>query len=566
MKHAERTKINTLLLLGAFAIALAFRFIQLGHPALNNYEADIALQALGAARGSEPQYGPHAAYVGLTSLSFIIFSAGDFLARFWPALIGSFVVFIPALYQKFIGRWSAIILAYVLAISPEMVGLSRIIGSPMMSLVFLLLALGFLLQFKPVLSGFSLGMGLMTGSGFWMGFFILGTGYLIAHLVFNLTEKLTFPKPENNKKFWMRMGFSFAAALVIVGTGFFLAPANLSGVFAGLITFIQGLIKPTSAPFVLMPLTLIAYTGAAVIFGVWGSLRAILTKNKLDLFLLIWWAFGCIFLFLYPAADPADMIWVTLPLWVLSARVVTSAWHLPDSSRFIVLVTGLLVVAVSAFILFAVRSLLNQGFAQGEALNTFLALIGGVVLLVVIVLLVSYGWSQEVALPGLLMGIGVVCCVGLISVSVNSTGLAPDLSQELWYSDKAALSPEYLLVTIDRIHEWNALVDTPLEIAVSDMDAPGMHWALRKYGPVYFLDYVPVSSQPGILITDTLETPEISSGYRGQDLVWSTTALWGQMSPYDYLTWLITRAAPTTSQEVILWVRTDLMPDDLSTP
>jgi hypothetical protein len=257
---------------------------------------------------------------------------------------------------------------------------------------------------------------------------------------------------------------------------------------------------------------------------------------------------------------------VTLPLWVLSIRVVTSAFRLPESSRLIVLMTAVLVVAVSAFILFAVRSLLRQSMGQTEMLNTFLALMGGVVLLVVIVLLVSYGWSQEVALPGLLIGLAVVCCAGLISVSVNSTGLAPEPSQEVWYSHEAALSSKWLVVSINRIMKWNALGDEPLEIAVSNFDEPGMRWALRKAAPVYFLDYLPASSQPGILITDTQEIPEISSGYRGQDLVWSTKTLWEQMSPFDYLNWLITRDAPTASQQVILWVRTDLMPDAHVTP
>ncbi len=566
MKHAEQSKFDLLILLGAFGAALAFRLIRLGFPALNDYEADIALQAFGAARGSVPQYGPHAAYVGLTGISFFLLSASNFLARFWPAIIGSMIVFLPALFKKQIGRWPATILAFVLAISPEMVGLSRLVGSPMMAFVFLLLALGFFLQQKPILTGLCLAMGLMSGGGFWIGIFILEMSYLIVHWFLNLSEVHKLPSMRNKKEYWLRLGLSFAATLLIVGTVFFLSPANLSGVFSGLLVFVRGFITPNSTPFILMPLTLIAYTSAAVILGVWGSLRAILIKDKVDLFLLVWWVFGCVFLFLYPAGETADMIWVTLPLWVLSIRVVTSALRLPESSRLIVLVTAVLVVAVSAFILFAVRSLLRQSMGQSETLNTFLALMGGVVLLVVIVLLVSYGWSQEVALPGLLIGLAVVICLGLISVSVNSTGLVPEPSQELWFSDQPAITPEWLMVSFDRIMEWNALRDEPLEIAVSNLDSPGIRWVLRDEDPVYFVDYFPASSQPGLLITDSQEIPEISSGYRGQDLVWSRQALWEEMSPLEYLTWLITRDAPTMPEQIIFWVRTDLMPDDHIAP
>jgi hypothetical protein len=60
--------------------------------------------------------------------------------------------------------------------------------------------------------------------------------------------------------------------------------------------------------------------------------------------------------------------------------------------------------------------------------------------------------------------------------------------------------------------------------------------------------------------------PEISSSYRGQDLVWSREILWNEMSAFDYLKWIITRDAPTASKEIILWARMDLMPDDRITP
>jgi hypothetical protein len=33
------------------------------------------------------------------------------------------------------------------------------------------------------------------------------------------------------------------------------------------------------------------------------------------------------------------------------------------------------------------------------------------------------------------------------------------------------------------------------------------------------------------------------------------------MSAYDYLTWLVVRDAPKLNENLIFWVRTDLMPD-----
>jgi hypothetical protein len=407
---------------------------------------------------------------------------------------------------------------------------------------------------------------LLRGVVFWVGGFILGLSYLVAERFFNISEYFQKPLIERHQLYGLYLGISFLATIIVVGTGFFLSPANLSGVFSGLISFVRGFVTPNSMPFVLKPLSLIAYTSSAVILGIWGSLRGVLIRNKIDLFLLCWWVCGAAFIFLYPAGETADMIWVTLPLWILSVRVVFSAFRFPQFSRFVMLITTIAVIIVAAFMLIAMRSLLSTDIGDNTSLNTFLALLLGLVLLVVIVLLVSYGWSDEIALPGLLLGLAVVFCAGLFAMSVRSTGLAPETSCELWYPNEVQISPEWVELTIDRVKDWNALRETPLEIAVSEVDTPSMRWVLREEAPVYFASYLPTSSEPGILITDVQEMPEISSSYRGQDLVWSREILWNEMSAFDYLKWLITRDAPTAFKEIIIWARMDLMPDDRITP
>ncbi|MFA7406525.1 MAG: hypothetical protein WCY93_01645, partial [Anaerolineaceae bacterium] len=88
----------TLLILGAFVLALAFRLIQLGAVSLNDSEAQLALQALAVARGEQTVFGGLHAYVGLTGLPFFLFSESNFMARFWPAITGALIVFIPVLF------------------------------------------------------------------------------------------------------------------------------------------------------------------------------------------------------------------------------------------------------------------------------------------------------------------------------------------------------------------------------------------------------------------------------------------------------------------------------------
>jgi hypothetical protein len=546
--------------LGAFVIGLALRMVRLGALPLNHMEAEIALQALGVAQRGDVLFGGHIAYVGLTGISFFLFSTGNFLARFWPAFSGALVVLIPYLFRKSIGEWPAILAGIIFAISPEMVGLSRIVGSPMMAMVFLMLCVGFWHQKKPILTGVCLGLGLMSGHGFWMGVIVLGLSFIFADGLFGVRQVFNNQALPAGKPFWIRFALSFVVTLLLVGTGFFMAPAGLSGIFSGLYTFTQGFGTRVQAPFGIIPFALVAYSAGAVIFGLWGGIRGILVKSKLDMFLFIWAGFGLIFIILYPAAGPADLIWVTLPLWVLGARVVVFAWRKPETSRLVMTIMAALVVVIFAFMLLALRTLVMPTLTPSQQINYLIALVGGVVLLVAVLLLVSYGWTEEIARAGLLLGLALVFSAGMISISVNSTGIGPETPKELWYPDQPVLTTEWLNVTIDRILVWNALGQDPVDIVVSGMDTPGLRWALHGYTPLDFVPFVPPQSQPGILITPAGVIPEISYGYQGQGLVWTHEVPWRELSPSQYLTWLVTRDVPTLPQELILWVRTDLMP------
>lgn len=561
MNQSKQSHLHLYLLLGALVVALGLRIVRLAHLPLDDGEAALALQALAAARGTEPVFGAFPAYVGLTGLGFKLFSDTDFLARFWPALVGALIVFVPQLFHKWIGQWPATLLSIVLAVTPEMVGLSRIVGSPEMAFVFLLLAVGLFLNRKPGFSGIALALALMSGEGFWMGAVILGISAVLSEWLFHVSEILDLTEIEDKKSFWTTFGLAFGATILLVGTGFFMAPANLGGVFAGLVHFIRGFALSSGTPLIHYFLVLIGYTSEALLIGLIGSIRTISTKSKLDIFLTVWWLVGLTFIILYPAGGSADMIWVTLPLWVLTIRVMFFAWRTPREYRFVMAVTTVAVVIVSAFMLLAFRGLINAPFAQGQNWNFLLAIVGGAVLLVAIVVLVWLGWSQEAGLSGLLAGLAVVFLLGLFAVSVHSTGLAPETSVELWYPDRDRVSTEWLRIEMDRVIDWNTSGRGALEIAVSDYDVPSMRWFLRYDESVVFLPYLPLESQPGILITGIEESPGIASSYRGQDLVWSQEVVWSAATPVQYLSWLLTRDAPMIDHQIILWVRTDLMPD-----
>ncbi len=548
------------MVLGVFIVAVVFRLVKLGNLPLNNYEAEFALQALAVARRRTTEFGQHAAYVGLTGISFFLFSASNFLARFWPAVLGSLVVFAPFLFRKQLGQTPALIAAVALAISPDLVGLSRIVGSPILALVFTVLTLGFWVNRQPIFAGVSLAFALMGGTSFWSGVVILGVSVLVTWWITDLRLYIVEDVKSKPKGYWLRFGLSFGLTLTVIGTGFFMAPANMSGVFAGLFAFLTGFGARSLVPIFIIPLALIAYSTGALFFGLWGGVRGIVLKSNVDRFLVIWAGVSLLLSLVNPAAGAEELVWTVFPLWLLGGRVIAAAWEKPAKNKLVVGILASLIFALSAFVFLALRTLTLLTLTSQQQANYLIALGGAVVLTVAIVLLVNYGWSEKIARAGLLLGLGLVFVAGMVSISVNGSGIGPNTPYELWYPHEAVIDTPWLNITADRVLVWNMRRVEPVDMMVAGLDTPGLRWALRGYDPLTFIPFTPPQSQPGLLITPLGVQPEIAHGYQGQSLVWARTVPWREMSAEQVLKWLVNRDVPTLIEELIIWVRVDLMP------
>src|SRR5512146_1542679 len=127
----------------AFILALAIRVVKLDTPPLSDNEARWALQALGVAQGTRPLLGSQPAYILLTSVLFYLLGAGtNFLARLVPALAGSALSLVPSLFAHRLKPRPTVILAFLLALEPGLVALSRQAGSGILAISFFLLAWG----------------------------------------------------------------------------------------------------------------------------------------------------------------------------------------------------------------------------------------------------------------------------------------------------------------------------------------------------------------------------------------------------------------------------------------
>ena len=167
MKNSRLT-VELLLYLLAFLLAIGLRFLRLGETPITDNEAAWALQAWEISKGEYSNIGPGPGYILLTGLTFFLGGASESLARFWPALTGSLIVWLPWIVRKQLERFGldwkvGVILAFGLGIDPSLVAASRLAGGPMLALSFSLLALTFLFTRRPALAGICAGLALLGG-------------------------------------------------------------------------------------------------------------------------------------------------------------------------------------------------------------------------------------------------------------------------------------------------------------------------------------------------------------------------------------------------------------------
>ncbi|MFH1905818.1 MAG: hypothetical protein ABIL11_00275, partial [Chloroflexota bacterium] len=352
----------------AFSLALTLRFLHLGALPLSDFEADWALQALQVARGAHPAIGPNPAYVLLTSIPFYIFGASDFLARFWPALAGSALSLAPFFFRDRLGRVPALILAFALAFEPGLLALSRVAGSLILAVSFLVLAWAMWRDGRypcaaPTrLAGVLAGLALLSGPALWMGLLALGLTWAIGQALGG-KQPAKSRNPEQSERtddrrpttddgqspdgdasrssivnrqssietgHWLLITDNWKPALAYMlgtlllgGSLFLLAPNGLSALVASLLAFVKGWWTPSGERVIHLLGALVAYQLMALIFGIpalVGGIRpsrrcpefiegCCAGKDRLVIGLGLWAGVALLLALIYPGRQVADLAW-----------------------------------------------------------------------------------------------------------------------------------------------------------------------------------------------------------------------------------------------------------------
>ncbi|HNT23531.1 MAG TPA: hypothetical protein PKM21_04150 [Anaerolineales bacterium] len=584
----------------AFVLALVLRLAQLGAAPLGDVEAGWALQALDLVRGQEFTFGPQPLYVLFTSQLFALLGSSNALARLLPALAGSSLPLLPLFLGRWISgsqrlRWAGLIFAFGMAIDPGLVALSRQAGSLVPALAFSFLAVALYAARRPVPAGILAGLALLSGPAVLHGALTLAAAFGLSHLLDKNLASIAAPAATGTgdadadlasnlpgeAPAEQAAAFDFSAhllrpallsagvVLLLAGTLFLRVPQGLAALFGSLPGYISGWVQPSGISLLHLLAGLAFYQPLVLIFALIGLGRALfdlttLPTNaqlgpRLALRLGLWVLAALILVLLYTARQVADLAWLLPPLWGLAAMEL--AQHLPPArdaaNRRVAVGLACLLVVLAALSWISLLALARQ---PGTLLYAAL-IVGALLMGFVLTLLVGAGWSIPAARMGLVWAAATCLFLGSFSAAWGAAYLRPNGAQELWSPIPAAGQVQQMVSTLGDLAEWNSGHRQDIGVLVT-VDSASLRWALRDFSNVRYVAGLAASESPGVVIAPRdQETPALAQAYRGQDFVWRVYPGWPGLLPSNLPAWLTSRQAPLASEQVVLWARVDLFPD-----
>ncbi len=566
----NQTKITTELFLYGliFILAAALRLILLGRTPLIETEASWAYQAWQIWQGESIRPGSLVSYLSFTEALFSVFGSGNITARVWPALAGSSIIWVAFIIRDRLGRIPALILAAGLAIDPALVSLSRIAGSPIPALVFTLLAVVTFHHHKYKWSLIFLFLGFFSGPSFWMGAAVLGTTLLLSSTLKILDAKqyfLTrFSDIYKDRKSPLPGAWEFfLPALVVVGIGsfFFSQFQGLSAWITALPEFLSGWILPSGvSPFKILA-ALVVSNPLIIIFGGLGFVSAWRDNDRIGKICALWFGISLLMVLVYPGRQTADLIWVVVPLWAGAAKELVRIGQAVEFSWVTNTLSGMIgVLFILNWLTFT--GMINQQENQRAILLQWGLIAASITLGLLAMTIIASEWGWPSAKKGLAIGLSGALGIYLLSALAQGAYLQAGGPHSLWTEGSGSGQIDLLLDTIAEV----SVAETGRQDSIQGAVIKGsssLKWALRDLKQFEFYEvYNPGIATP-ILITSEFDNLQVPLAlYRGQDFVIATNPAGRTAFPDDWISWIAFREGPIETEDIILWVRNDILPGD----
>jgi hypothetical protein len=194
------------------------------------------------------------------------------------------------------------------------------------------------------------------------------------------------------------------------------------------------------------------------------------------------------------------------------------------------------------------------------------AFLGGILLVIVIaILLVGSGWTVNEARLGGVWGTLIPLVLFTLAMATGAAGVREPRTLELWDPEPRLGRADLVLKVANDISSLNTGYDAQLPLTIVGMDSPALRWLFRDWQVEEAEVFAP-DATPELVITPFGVDLTLTAEYRGEPLVWREMGDWYNATFANWLNWFIYRQMPVLREDIILWVRADLMLDNQGLP
>lgn len=572
MKNSNFTLEHALYVL-AILLGLGFRLLKLGALPLSDFEAAWALQALHVAQGLHPALDPNPAYIQLTALLFYLFGGTEFLARLWPALAGSALVLVPFFFRDRLGRLPALVLAFGLALDPGLAAISRLAGGSMLAVAFFMLAWAMWEQAHRSAAGLFMGLALLAGPSVWFGLLGLGLAWLLEGVVLRRGKAVPLQEETGMEAVvaaparldWAALRPALAWALgtvLVVGSLLLLSPKGLAAFVVALPAFLTGWLALPDIPAAYVLVSLPAYELLPLIFGVAGAVNALRRHDRLSLRLVLWALVSLVLSLIYPDKQVASLTWMLLPLWTLAALELGRHFDFEGRDVWELTAVIALMVVLLVFGLLNLAAVTTMDLAADATRERLYLELLVLVLIGLSLLLAGLGWSADVARLGAVWGGMLFLTAYTLAALTGATGLREPLTADLWQPEPRTAGADLILKVANQISDLNRGNLQSLPVTVVGVDSPSLLWVFRNWN-LRVVNALAPEDTPELIITPSTTQLSQAVSYRGEGFAWRETPEWAAAKSADWLRWFVYHQMTVQHDEIILWVRADLLLDPI---
>lgn len=585
-----------MLLYGAiFSVALFLRLFVLGHAPLASSEAEQALASLRFVAGRAESFTGSPLLFAGNALLFGLLGPGDAMARALPAIFGSVLVLVPALFRRELGRGGALVASLLLAVSPSLVFFSRSVSGSVIAVTCALAAIAFTwrylsdrMQRDLLLAAASAALALLAAREIWMIVLVVGA-YVLIRLV-RIRQAVASPETPDgpvpaaeskaDRSDWVRAGVVFAAVFLGVGTTLFLhwegvgAAFNLLGAWAGGLYPGGSFSDPLRLLVIYEPIPL--FLGVTAMLDLAFAVR-LREREGVLLHGLVFWVVGAFILYTIGSdKDPTRIVVLVVPLaliagwyigeWFSSVAEMIRGTEDPAQvlltqeapvAFFGLVVAGFVYIVMAEYVIRGsvlaadlITTVLRA--SPGAELNAVVmaVLLAAAVAAVAFLSATTVGWARS-------RNIALVLALTLLAAwTVRQNALLSFSGawnpRELLVARAASPNLRDLVSDLESISRWRANASHSLKILVDSSLGPAVEWQLREFVNARFVSHptMQADTQALVLPPDAQVTRSRLMSQRYQ-----LEAMRGPGPQQNLLRWLIFRdVGPSRSLDAAFWI------------